>query len=60
MQYKLRMRLSVSPALAEGMAKTSPLASNLKERQGGEGSLSWRLAPQLNASVVCGQQQQTG
>ena len=26
----MRMRLSVSPVLAEGMAKTSPLASNLK------------------------------
>ena len=35
MQYKLRMRLSVSPALAEGMAKTSPLASNLKKGRRG-------------------------
>lgn len=31
MEYKLRRRLSVSPVLAEGMAKTSPLASNLKK-----------------------------
>lgn len=46
MEYKLRRRLSVSPVLAEGMAKTSPLASNLKK--GSEvGSSAWRTKTQL-------------